>query len=319
MSKRSKPGRAVKRTLADGSVKTYHYPAYKPRNRHTPDSLDALIRAYRRSPAWAALAERTREHYSIYMRPLEEIGQIAVKAMGRREIVELRDALAIATGTGAANAFISTASVLFGWAVEQGWIAHSPVHRVKKLPGGHLPAWSNAQAEAALSSLPEHMRRVVILGLYTGQRRGDLASVEWAAYDGATLRIIQQKTGARIVLTVHPDLKAELDAWRPEDAAGPILINGRGKPWTANSLSVMMSRWLRDKGLPPGLNVHGMRKLFAAGMADGGTTTHEIAANTGHKTLAMVQLYTATVDQQKLSQRAVGKLATWKNATKTQS
>ena len=319
MSKRSKAARVVRRTLADGSVKTYSYPAYKPRNRHTPDSLDALIRAYRRSPAWSALSERTREHYSIYMRPLEEIGQVDVKAIGRREIVELRDALAMANGTGAANGFISTASVLFGWAVDQGWIVHSPVHRVKRLPGGHLPAWSSEQADVALSSLPEHMRRIVILGLYTGQRRGDLAALEWSAYDGAALRITQQKTGTRIVLAVHGDLKAELDAWRPADASGPILINGRGKPWTANGMSVMMSRWLREKGLPAGLNVHGMRKLFAAGMADAGATTHEIAANTGHKTLSMVQLYTATVDQQNLSKRAVSRIQSWQKREKTQS
>jgi integrase len=65
-----------------------------------------------------------------------------------------------------------------------------------------------------------------------------------------------------------------------------------------------------------GVNVHGMRKLFAAGMAGAGATTHQIAANTGHKTLAMVQRYTEAADQKKLSDSAVGKIQTFTTARK---
>jgi integrase len=69
-------------------------------------------------------------------------------------------------------------------------------------------------------------------------------------------------------------------------------------------------------GLPVGLNVHGMRKLFATGMADNGATPHEIGANTGHRTLGMIQLYTRSADQRKLSEGSVGKIQTHTTARK---
>jgi integrase len=182
----------------------------------------------------------------------------------------------------------------------------TPVYKIKPLASGHLPAWTTEQAAIALGHAPEHLRRVIVLGLYTGQRRGDLCAVRWSDYDGQTLRFTQQKTRTKIVLQVHPDLKIELDSW--PQGNGTILANSRGKPWAPNHLSRMLPAYLQSQGLPRGLNIHGMRKLFAAGMADNGATAHEIQASTGHKTLSMVQLYTASADQRKLAEGAVGKI-----------
>jgi hypothetical protein len=39
-----------------------------------------------------------------------------------------------------------------------------------------------------------------------------------------------------------------------------------------------MGAWLPRIGLPGELNVHGLRKLAAASLADAGCSTHEIAA-----------------------------------------
>ena len=314
--RRKAVGRVVRRTLADGTTKEYTYGAYKaPVTRIASDSIDALIRAYKRSPAWNALRPRSRESYSSCLKDLEEIGQTPVRSISRRDILEIRDAIASSRGHGAANAFVGSSSALFSWAVDQEWIPHSPVHKIKPLPSGSLPAWTAEQADKALRGLPEHLRRAAILGLYTGQRRGDLCAVKWTAYDGQTISFIQEKTGAEVVLRVPPNLKAELDQW--ERTADTILINARGKSWTRpNGLSTMMAEELQKAGLPKGLNVHGMRKLFAAGMADNGATTHEIAASTGHQTLSMVQLYTRSVERKKLAEGAVGKIQSFTNERK---
>jgi integrase len=48
---------------------------------------------------------------------------------------------------------------VLGWAVNNDWLENSPL-------------------------MPEHLRRVVILALYTAQRRGDLIALTWAQYDG---------------------------------------------------------------------------------------------------------------------------------------
>ena len=66
-------------------------------------------------------------------------------------------------------------------------------------------------------------------------------------------------------------------------------------------------------GLPP-LPVHGLRKLAAAELAAAGCTTHEIASITGHRTLAMVQLYTQSVSQETLARSAIVRLGNAQNA-----
>jgi integrase len=233
-----KAERVVRRKLADGTVRAYRYPPYRPSRPKIPaDSLEALIRAYRRSPEWGALSERTQTNYAIYLRPLEEIGHLPVRQMKRRELLLIRDAIAGARGNGAATGFMRAASAVFGWAVDHGWIEHTPVHRIRKLPGGHLRAWTRAEADAAVRGLPEHLRRVVVLARFTGQRCGDLCAMTWSAYDGTTLRLPQQKTGAALVIPRHPVLRAALDGRRRDATAVTILTNTLGRPWVAQHLS----------------------------------------------------------------------------------
>ena len=90
------------------------------------------------------------------------------------------------------------------------------------------------QAAIALAGLPERLRRVVVLGAYTGQRRGDLCALTWAAYDGATIRCTQQKTGIELVISVHPELRRELDAWKAQTTTLTILCNQFGRPWNGH-------------------------------------------------------------------------------------
>lgn len=315
MSRISKPiskkaGRVVRRTLADGTVKEYRYKAYK--QKHSPrlekDSVASLIGAFKSSPEWRNLAPRTVSYYLTYLKPLDFIGSLKASEVTRRTIFEMRDAIAEERGNGAANAFQTAAAALFAWATERHWIAYSPLYKAKCLPSGELQAWKREHAEVALSGLPERYRRVVMLGVHTGQRRGDLCALKWDAYDGERLTITQGKTGAVVVLTVPTELRVELDAWRAEASGDHILTNSDGRPWNESSLSTMLPKYLQKLGLPRGLNVHGMRKLFAAGMASAGATAHEIAANTGHATLSMVQLYTKTADQRRLSAGAASKI-----------
>jgi integrase len=145
---------------------------------------------------------------------------------------------------------------------------------LEDLPSGELPAWSRVEADLACQHLPERLRRAVVLGMHTGQRRGDLIAMRWSDYDGAAIRIVQQKTGTELVIPVVPELKAELDAWKPSvmdmsgKTAGTILLTDASEPWTETNLSTQMSRYL-DKvpGFPSGRNIHGLRKLVAASLA----------------------------------------------------
>ncbi|HEY0183157.1 MAG TPA: tyrosine-type recombinase/integrase [Rhodopila sp.] len=314
--KKSKPKaeRVVRHKLRDGTVKEYRYKAFTPaRAIRKSDTLAALIDAYRDSPEWQSLAASTKTNYAIYLRPLEKIGQVDPATIRRRDILTLRDSIASARGTGAATGFVRAASTLFRWAVDREWVEHSPVTKIRPLDGGHLTAWTPQQAATAISELPPHLRRVVILALYTGQRRGDLCSLGWSSYDGSRIRLVQEKTRTPLVLPVHPALKAELDLW--PKVATTILANTLGRPWKPELLSHAMHTGLARIGLPGDLNIHGIRKLAAANLADAGCSVHEIAAITGHASLSMVQFYTRTADQERLAGAAILRLGNLQKPT----
>lgn len=305
---RAKAGRTVRHVLKDGTVKVYTYDRHERKAiERAPDSTAQLIAAYQRSPEWNGLADSTRATYTIYLRPLSQLGHLPVESWVRRDILALRDAIAKARGNGAGTGFIRAASALFTWAVDRDWLDHTPVTRIKALPGGHLRAWTRVEADKAEATLPAHLARVVILARYTGQRRGDLCAMGWSAYDGATIRLIQQKTAAPLVLPVHPMLKTRLDAW-PRLAA-TILTDARNRPWKPQDLSHALPIALAKVGLSDDMNVHGLRKLAAAELADAGCSVHEIAAITGHTSLSMVQLYTRSADQERLASAAIVRLS----------
>jgi len=308
-----KAPRIVRRTQADGTVKEYRYAPYKPKSRARPtDTIEALIEQYRRSPEWDGLAENTRKTYAVYLKWLDQIGQVRAADLRRREVLAIRDAIIKVSGPGAARGFVRSASALFRWAVKREWIEHSPVTQIEAIGGGELRAWTEQEADAAVCGLPEHLRRVVVLARYTGQRRGDLCAMTWAAFDGETIKVRQQKTGEELVIPCHPILRAELLAWRSDPVAAlpsrPILTNTLGRPWQPQHLSHELPVALARIGLPSDINVHGLRKLAATELANAGCTTHEIAAVTGHRTLAMVQHYTRTADQRRLAGAAISRL-----------
>jgi integrase len=316
-----KAPRIVRRIQADGTVKEYRYAPYRAKPRVAPtDTIDALVTQYQRSPEWDALADKTRETYGLYQRCLIRVGHVRVSEIRRREILAVRDAIAQTSGHGAAQVFIRAVSVLFRWAIQRDWIEHSPVTKIPALKGGELRAWTAQEADKAQAGLPEHLRRVVVLARYTGQRRGDLCAMTWAQFDGEAITLKQEKAGKDaepIVIPCDPILRAELLAWRNDPVvalpARTILVNSFGRPWRPQTLSEKLPVALVKLGLPRDLNVHGLRKLAATSLANAGCSPHQIAAITGHRTLAMVQHYTKAVDQRRLAIEAIERLQTRDN------
>jgi integrase len=303
--------KVVRRTLADGTVKEYRYQRDKaPAARQAPDSVGALIVAYRQSPEYTALRASTKRNYGYYLRHLEDYAEVAARDMKRRDLLDARDAIAATSGAGAANVFMRVSATLFNWARNREWVEHSPVDRVRALAGGHLAAWTVLEADHAAKALDEPLRRAVILARYTGQRRGDLIAMTWADIDDGSIRVRQQKTGAALVIPMHHALRAEIVVWRRDRSSTHILTSERGQPWKANHLTHTLQAALPRIGLRAGLNIHGLRKLAAAELADAGCSTHEIAAVTGHRSLAMVQLYTASAQQGRLAKAAILRLET---------
>lgn len=296
----------VRKRLADGTIKEYSYTRQiaTPREK---DSLALMIQGYQNSSAWRRLAPATQDKYVRYLDYLTPVWTRPASELTRTVVMRLRRPLDESARPAAANAFVRVVSALFQWGLDNEYgLETNPCARIRPLPGGHFPAWTSDGAGHAVEVLPEHLRRLVVLALYTGQRRVDLCRMAWSNYDGTRLRLTQQKTGVSLVIPVHPVLKADLDTW--ERKATTILVNARGRPWKPGTASHGMKLAIDRLGLPPGWNIHGLRKLAAANLAEAGCSALEIAAITGHKTLGMVALYTRGADQERMATAAIVRL-----------
>jgi integrase len=149
-------------------------------------------------------------------------------------------------------------------------------------------------------------RLAMELALHTGQRIGDLVRMGSQHVRNGVLKIKQQKKTkagqADVEIPVHPTLAAIL----PKGMT--FLLNGLGRPFTANNFSDWFSKAATAAGLPKGYTAHGLRKGCCKRLADIGCNFTEIAAITGHKTLKEVQHYTAAYDRRKAARSGMARL-----------
>ena len=102
----------------------------------------------------------------------------------------------------------------------------------------------------------------------------------------------------------HPELRPILAA-----ASGHLcfITNNNGAPYTSGSFAMWFKKACRAAGLNH-CSAHGLRHAAARRLADAGATPHEIAAITGHRSLAEVARYTAAADQKRLAAAAMSKV-----------
>src|SRR5262249_9210109 len=117
-----------------------------------------------------------------------------------------------------------------------------------------------------------------------------------------------------VIIPLHPDFLAALAAMPSSNVvhlspATTFLATSFGQSFkTAASFGNWFRQQCHEAGLPKGLSAHGLRKATARRLADLGCTAHQIAAVTGHASLAEVQRYTKAADRKRLAREAIKKL-----------
>jgi integrase len=279
--------------------------------RTIPGSVSALVASYYRSPDFLNLAESTRRTYRAVIEPFREThGDKPVRRLERRHVQKfLADK---AETPGAANNLRKRLMQLLDHAVSLDWRADNPVKATKpyKTAGQGFHPWDEGEIARFLEVHgPGTMaRRAVVLMLCTGAARVDAVKLGPWNIKGDRIEYRRQKTaragGVLVSVPIHPDLAAVLAECAPDR---PFLATEAGKPRTAAGLGNAMRGWADAAGLTD-CAAHGLRKACARRLAEAGCTTHEIAAITGHKTLAEVQRYTADAAREGLADSALEKL-----------
>lgn len=227
----------------------------------------------------------TRADYVRLIKIIEkEFGEFPIKALSdrrsRAEFLEWRDKMALRSKRQADYAYTVLALIL-SWAKGRGLIDVNPCER-----GGRLyrdtraeNIWTDDDESAFLRAAPSHLHLPLLLALWTGQRQGDPLRLPWSAYDGERIRLKQSKTGARVSIKVGAPLKAVLDTTKRKSPI--ILVNGEGKPWTADGFRSSWRKACIAAGVT-GVTFNDLRGTAVTRLALSGCTEAEIATITGH-------------------------------------
>jgi integrase len=269
-----------------------------------PRTFAALAIRYYGSPQYLSLSTSSRANYRRVIDGfLEEHGHRRVDQMTREHVDIVIGKMANKPGAGII--LLKRIRTLIRYAMALGWTDRDPTAGVKAYKSNEIHTWT----EGEIALFEKHWLRgsrarlTFALLLYTGQRGSDVYRMTWADIVGDTIRVAQQKTAAKLTIPIHGALHRELAiANRDHDT---ILVTAYGEQFSVKGFGNMISTAIREAGLPERCKAHGLRKAAARRLAEAGCSASEIAAITGHKTLAEVERYTRAADQVRLARQAI--------------
>jgi len=271
-------------------------------------TISATIAAYYGDNAFLVLAPSTRgNRRALLERFRAECGSLPIAGMRQKDVALLLGK----QKPWAARNWLKALRGLMAFAVEREIIASDPSAAIKpaRARAGTIHTWTEgeiAQFEAAhpIGSRP---RLAMALLLYTGQRRSDVVRMgPQHVQGGGIIHVAQQKTGRRLAIPLHPDLRGILAATPTNHLT--FLVAGNGKAFSAAGFGNVFREWCDAAGLPQ-CSSHGLRKAACRRLAEAGCSAPQIAAVSGHRSLSEVQRYIEGAEQAGLAAAAMATIA----------
>jgi integrase len=201
---------------------------------------------------------------------------------------------------------------LFEYAIEIGSRHDNPFNKVPKYKLGTHHTWTDDEIALYETRWPigTRERLAFALLLYTGQRGGDVVRMRRSDIKNGMIRVSQQKTAKdeddHLLIPIHPALDRAMRGWRISSLY--LLSDDRGRPISRQTLTRLIRLAVKSAGLPSRCVAHGLRKSALRRLAEYGSTTKEIAAVSGHRSLKEIERYTRRADQARLSQSALKRI-----------
>jgi integrase len=250
----------------------------------TPTDLEAF-RAWRRERSWKTVR-----------RP----GQVENPVVSE---------VARAASNETVNRALMVLGASFNRLVRLGRLRENPVARITKAREACQPrvALSKDEARRLIDAAGPALRPLVMAGLYTGARLGELLRLTWGDvnFGAGTISLFRPKVGNASRIPLHPRLAEELLRVReersrkekrevPDDEA--IFLSGYGRAWV--TVRRAFGRALKAAGLSgrKGLTFHSLRHTFAVHFLEGGAAVTDLQGVLGHTDLSTTQIYAHMVD-----------------------
>lgn len=276
--------------------------------RHKAGTLAALATDFFGSIDFANLKPTSQATYRVVLGPIiSKDGHRIVREMpidkAEKIIMEIG-----ARAPGMANLTRAVLHKLMKHAIKLRLRTDNPFDEVAKYKLGTHHTWTDEQIETFEKRWPlgTRERLAFALLLYTGQRVGDVARMRRADIRDGAIYLVQAKTAAQLCIPIHPALARALKAG-PNN--GLHLVGDRnGAPIKRATLSGVIAKAAAMAGLPKICVAHGLRKAALRLLAEHGSTTKQIQAVSGHRSLTEVERYTRKADQGHLARAAIGRL-----------
>jgi integrase len=280
-------------------------PAVIGASRSKAGSVSAAVTSYYASPAFKALAPSSQGvRRSVLEAFRRDQGNLMMAVMPKKFVAAMLDAM---TPTAARN-WLKAIRALVRHCIDIDLVKEDITLGIRlRATKGEFHTWSEEEISAfeATFAIGTRGRLALALGLYTGQRRGDVIRMGRQHVRDGVLHVRQEKTNAVLAIPVHPELARVLAAVPSTQMT--FIQTLRGKPFTGHAFSDWFGKACDKAGLGSQCTFHGLRKAACRRLAEAGCSANEIAAISGHATLKEVARYTRAVDQAKMARNAMAR------------
>jgi integrase len=204
----------------------------------------------------------------------------------KRDLISYRNALAADLAPRTVNHHLVLVKMLFKSAKRDEHIQDDPSQFVEAVRRSHSEtnrrAFTLAEISAVLNVAEPEWRSLVLFGLYTGQRLGDIAAFTWNNVDPqlGQLRFVTAKTGRTMVLPLAPALAKHVLGMavsdNPEDPLHPrayAILKAQGR---CGSLSNQFGDLLAQAGLRETRSHHKTKDGRSARRQSSGLSFHSL-------------------------------------------
>ena len=183
----------------------------------------------------------------------------------------------------------------FKWAVNEatadGYFLKNPTEKVfaKSNPSTRLKENLEGEEYLQLLNTPcfnEEVKNAFIFSCYTGLRWCDVKKMKWEDLRGnvLTTRIIQQKTGQPVTLTMHPIAMSIFEKQRRRKATGSLKNEYVFSLPTANGANKVLGLWVQRAGIDKYITWSCARLSFSILLQDKNVDDATVAYLMGHTT-----------------------------------
>lgn len=279
-----------------------------PASAHKAATVGKLIAEYYGSADFVNLARSSRKTYRIVLDRLSrEHGHRLVREMARDNVRKIIEKIG-ASKPGMANLTRAIIKRLMTYAISKNWRNDNPAAGIEPYNLGTRHSWTDEQLAKYEAKWPLGTRERLVYAslLYSGQRGGDVVKMTRPDAKAKFVTLTQEKTKTELTIPIHPE-------WRRAINAGPskglsLIGDVKGRPIKRPMLTLIIQDAADKAGLPPECKAHGLRKALLRRLAEGGRTSKEIAAMSGHKSLKEIERYTDAANQKLLASAAMSNL-----------